>query len=150
VPGVERYDESALRSKESIDGLRSGAARLEKLTVPFALNESRLVAEHRAVLHKSATVAKHAFADANAARLGACLEVIGHADPPGEVDWNQALSDARAMNVASNLVAKGLDAKDVRARGAGVWDAAPPRGRSATFHLVVREDSSGSGCGASQ
>lgn len=150
VPGVERYDESALRSRESIDGLRARAARLEKLTVPFALNQSRLLAQHRAVLHESATVAKRAFAIANAGRLGACLEVIGHADPPGEVEWNQALSEARAMNVASNLVARGMDVKDVRARGAGVWDAAPPRGRSATFHLVVREDAARPGCGATR
>ena len=48
------------------------------------------------------------------------LEIVGHADPRGEDDYNDALSERRARAVADALIATGAIARDkthVRGRG---------------------------------
>jgi outer membrane protein OmpA-like peptidoglycan-associated protein len=146
LPGAESYDGSALRSQESMDGLRDTAAELEALTISFTANQSHLSPARRALVGRVAANMFEAMRFASEAHVGACLEVTGHADPPGERGSNQALSDARAARVAEELVARGVPPQSLAARGAGVWDVGPPRGRSVTFHLAGREASGGAGC----
>lgn len=47
------------------------------------------------------------------------IQVIGHADPPGNPSLNQALSEKRAETVAQLLKDKGVKAKRIEARGVG-------------------------------
>jgi len=59
------------------------------------------------------------------------VRVLGFAAPPGSVGFNQALSDARAWNVADDLKAAGVAADRIRveARGAVPFAAIPTESR---------------------
>jgi outer membrane protein OmpA-like peptidoglycan-associated protein len=48
--------------------------------------------------------------------------VIGHTDSVGTEAYNQKLSERRAMAVADFMVDQGVDARTIRARGAGESD----------------------------
>ena len=47
------------------------------------------------------------------------LEIQGHTDSVGTVEYNQALSDRRAVSVYNELVKRGIDSKRLRWRGFG-------------------------------
>lgn len=47
------------------------------------------------------------------------IDVTGHTDPLGSYEYNQGLSDRRAMTVSSELTANGVPADRVTSRGAG-------------------------------
>ena len=49
----------------------------------------------------------------------ALVEIQGHTDARGNDDWNLAISEKRAQAVYKYLVAKGVDAKRLRAKGYG-------------------------------
>ena len=75
-----------------------------------------------------AVIAKAAAA---AQRQNAPVRVLGFATPPGSAGFNQALSDARARNVADSLRAAGLPAAQIRVepRGATPYEAMPTESR---------------------
>ena len=70
-------------------------------------------------------------AAAAAQRQDAPIRVLGFAAPPGSAGFNQALSDARARNVADGLRAKGVRAERIRVepRGAVDFEAIPTESR---------------------
>ena len=72
-----------------------------------------------------------ARAAAAAQRQEAPVRVLGFAAPPGSAGFNQALSDARARNVADGLRAKGVRAERIRVepRGAVAFEAVPTESR---------------------
>jgi len=146
LPGVERYDDDALQSTESIEGLRAAAAALEAAHVPFARNQARLLPQQAATVRGVATTTSDAMRLAREAHVGACLEIIGHADPRGDSARNRSLSAERAARVEEELVSYGVDPHGLRARGAGAWDTGGTRARSVTFHLAVQQGSSGASC----
>lgn len=79
--------------------------------VLFDFNKSTLKAESDGVLARAA--------DALKARPSLAVEVQGHTDNVGGDDYNLKLSDARARSVMQWLVARGVPATQIAARGYG-------------------------------
>jgi len=50
------------------------------------------------------------------------IVVVGHADPIGTPEYNQALSERRARAVKNYLVSKGVPADRIRSEGRGEYD----------------------------
>lgn len=50
------------------------------------------------------------------------IDVVGHTDRLGDTAYNQRLSERRAQSAASHLIARGVPAQSVRARGQGEAD----------------------------
>jgi OOP family OmpA-OmpF porin len=144
VPGVDRVDDSALRSAESLDGLRAAALGLDASTVTFATGSSR-IADQEAALRRAADRARAAIDAAAAARVGACLVVTGHTDASGTAERNGSLSVERASTVGARLAAVDIDRGDVRP--VGTPPLSDPLARSVTFHLDVDETRFAPGCG---
>ena len=140
LPGVERYDDSDLRSAEAVEGLGTAAAALERVEILFPLASSDPGAA-AGVLQARQGARQLAAAGAEA-REKVCVSVVGHADPSGPEELNLALSEARARNVAGDLAAHGVDRDLFRSIGADVSKdpASYRRARSVTFHVDV-------GCG---
>jgi len=75
------------------------------------------------------------------------VEVQGHTDDQGALEYNQKLSEARAQAVVHYLVASGVDGQRLVARGygetvslqPGTSDAARAANRRVEFHIVKRE-----------
>ena len=68
--------------------------------------------------------ASYATLDAVAAALDsdkriALVEIQSHTDTRGSADWNLEVSEARARAIYDYLVAKGVDARRLRAKGYG-------------------------------
>jgi OOP family OmpA-OmpF porin len=136
-PGIEHYDESALRASETLDALREAASSLQAVAIPFETGQSRIDSSYDPRLRRAATLMKRGVDLAVAAHLGACVEVLGHADPPGTAERNKALSSDRASAVATRLEGLGIHRRHLRHRGEGVWEEAGERARSVTFGLFT-------------
>jgi OOP family OmpA-OmpF porin len=142
IAGIERYDDGALRPREAVDALRSAAATLERVeiffrgasTVPDAAGSARAI-----------EAAQELVRAAPAARMRACVSVVGHTDPTGPEARHHDLSEARAKRVAADLIAHGIAPDLVSAAGAGIRRDAPDaiHARAVTFHVDV-------GCGEEQ
>jgi len=68
---------------------------------------------------------------------GSQAELTGYADELGSTDYNQKLSEQRANKVEQLLVASGIDASRLTARGAGE-DASVDKNSAAARQLVRR------------
>ena len=85
---------------------------------------------------------------------GLKLEVEGHTDATGSDEHNQTLSENRAGTVRDYLVAQGVQADAVTARGFGKTrpvapnDTAPGRQKNRRVEIVVSGDSIGTGVAA--
>ncbi|MBI1250247.1 MAG: OmpA family protein [Alphaproteobacteria bacterium] len=70
------------------------------------------------------------------------VDIIGHADSVGTDEYNQNLSERRAMNVASVLVANGVQRPRVAAYGYGetapIADNGTPDGRARNRRVEIR------------
>lgn len=137
IAGVDRYDDGDLRSQQAVDALTEAADALNRAQVVFPVGSSDpALARGFSTARRSAT---RVVAAAAAARLDACMSVVGHSDPSGGAAQNMTLSEARARNVAASLVAEGIARELVRFTGAGVWTNAPSAraARSVTFLVDV-------------
>jgi len=69
--------------------------------------------------------ALEAVASASQQIEGMTVELVGHADPRGEAQYNQVLSEARARSVGEVLVRAGTDESIVSSQGKGEREALP-------------------------
>lgn len=106
------------RGVEAINHLKEGytatdlTAALNLTTVNFETGSARLTRSSEAVIAKAAEAIQGAPA-------GTKVEVGGHTDGQGDAVGNQALSEQRAQAVAAALVAHGVPAERLVARGFG-------------------------------
>jgi len=64
--------------------------------------------------------------DAMLARPQLKLEIQGHTDNVGKIEYNQNLSEARAKAVMDAIIARGVDPKKLRSRGFGMSQPVSP------------------------
>jgi OOP family OmpA-OmpF porin len=112
IPGVDRLDETDLRSQEDLDQLARSAAALETLELSFATGSSQ--PGGHAELQRAVAGARQVIDAAALARRPVCLTVTGYADPTGSLDANHVLSEARAQRVARALADGGVPASSLR------------------------------------
>jgi outer membrane protein OmpA-like peptidoglycan-associated protein len=79
--------------------------------ITFAIDSSTIAAEFHSVLDSVAVVLKE-FDKTN-------LEVTGYTDSTGSFEYNQLLSERRAKSVSGYLVAQGINASRIAAKGMG-------------------------------
>ena len=93
--------------------------------VGHATSSERAVLESVGFAFNSAQLLPGSFAElaALAVRLSSDpelrLEIVGHTDNQGSENYNQDLSERRALGVKSYLVTQGIDAERISARGVG-------------------------------
>ena len=150
VAGADRYDDSSLRTRKPLDAVAAASSGLDVLAVSFDPGETQPSAQQLPELSRAAERVQSAIDAAVAAQVGACIEVLGHADRPGTAEQNELLSAARASAVAADLVSRGVDRAYLRPRGAGAWSEAGKRARSVTFRLDADESRSGAVCGGAR
>jgi OOP family OmpA-OmpF porin len=137
IEGVQRFDDSGLRSREDLDALQNAIDSLESKELRFALESSRPSAPGE--LARAATLAHDVVVDAARARLPVCFTVTGYADPTGRLEANRTLSQARADHVIAGLVDRGLSAALFQPVAGGIRSGAPMPvvARSVTFRVAV-------------
>jgi OOP family OmpA-OmpF porin len=148
LTGVDRYDDSSLRTRRPLDALAAASAALDAVAVSFGPAETQPIADQLPDLSGVAERVKNAIEAAAAAHVGACIDVVGHADRTGPAEQNELLSAARASAVAADLVSRGVDRAYLRPRGIGAWTEAGKRARAVTFHIETDAARSGALCGA--
>lgn len=144
LPGIERFDEQALRAAEAIaearvEAARAAASALERTVLTFIRGSAELAAGADLGAARARLRALM-----SAAGVPLCVTVVGHADPTGTARANQRLSEARARRVAEILAAGDARGRAVlRAVGAGILRGARTleQARSVTFQVDV-----GAGC----
>lgn len=143
--GVERYDESELRQAEP--SLRTVSAALEAVDIRFTLGAARPGPEQSAAIARVASLSQTAIQLATEAHLAVCIAVTGHADRVGTEPRNRALSNARAAQVADELVRRGVGRAYLRPRGAGTSATESlERARNVTFRVETRTGPPGACC----
>jgi OOP family OmpA-OmpF porin len=147
LTGVDRYDDTTLRTRKPTDAVAAASSALDGLAVTFGRGETQPTTEQLPPLSRAAQRVEEAIDAALAAHLGACVDVLGHADMAGTAEQNDLLSAARASAVAADLVSRGVDRAYLRPRGVGAWTELGKRARSVTFHLEVDEAHRGAVCG---
>jgi OmpA-OmpF porin, OOP family len=89
------------------------------VAVPFELSIDTLFGFNEAVLSPEGNSLLDRIAD----RIGRAeyrnVDIVGHADRIGTVEYNQRLSERRAQAVRDYLVERGIDARRLSAEGAG-------------------------------
>jgi OOP family OmpA-OmpF porin len=145
LPGIERYDDHALRSSEALQALERAASSLDAIVIPFDMGRARIGPAGEARVRRAADLANEALQRAAQARVGACIELTGHADSRGNDQLNRSLSEARASAVARRFAELGVDAARIRVRGGGAWDEVGARARSVLVRLDTGDEP---GCGA--
>jgi outer membrane protein OmpA-like peptidoglycan-associated protein len=112
LPGVDnvewRVTESEPRSK-----LAELTSRLQSLLVLFP-NDSAQIAPRSAALDDVARTIREALSLAQRLTVQLAIDVVGHADPHGTVERNQALRRLRVEKVISELGARGVPATVLR------------------------------------
>lgn len=98
--GALRRLPPAQEFSHSVEPLRS-LEEEQGYFVRFAFNSEALNGEYRAHLDRLASVLKSPVLSRN------CLKLVGHTDAVGGANFNLTLSEARASEVATYLVAKG-------------------------------------------
>lgn len=96
-------DEDAAPSNEESEFREMQPERYVTAPIHFAFNDFRLSAEAKAVLRRKAEWLKQ--------HPGAVLEIQGHCDERGTVDFNTALGTQRAARAKGYLVELGIDGK---------------------------------------
>lgn len=102
---------------------RTALSRQPVRVVFFTEDSAALDASGLAVVADAAALAK--------ANPDAPIQVLGFAEPAGSRAFNQALSDARARNVADTLVAQGIPTGRIRIspRGPVLFEMIPTESR---------------------
>jgi OOP family OmpA-OmpF porin len=118
LAGLDGYDDRELRAAETVVALDEAQDRLERRTLPFALDSSVLDSPREVA--QAAEAAREVVEAARVADVELCINVVGHADVSGPYVTDLRLSEARARKSAHALVAKGLAPAHLLPVGAGV------------------------------
>lgn len=113
--GGTNADTSGLQIDTSPEAL----ARLEERLRSEVAQEPILFASGQATIDAASAPILERLALAINATPGIDVEVVGHTDGEGAVELNQEISEQRAQAVVDRLIALGVDAERLRARGAG-------------------------------
>lgn len=74
----------------------------------------------------------------------AVIQIEGHTDNTGKADYNQQLSEKRAISVRDALVKRGIDASRMSIRGCGqtmpIADNSTPEGRTKNRRIAIKLD----------
>jgi OOP family OmpA-OmpF porin len=116
IPGVVALDDHNLNNPNAM--LRRKAA-VEAEIILFETNSWELNADQAPRLRQLVEPMRGLIGDAEAARKEIQIELVGHTDTTGAEATNALLSEARARKVMQELVDAGIDARYLRARGAG-------------------------------
>ncbi len=100
-----------------IDDRILGACHLERKQAYFDFDSAKVGAD------AAATLAQIAVCFATGPLAGRSLQLVGHADPRGETEYNFALGQSRADAVAGFLAQKGLEKARVASTSRGELDA---------------------------
>lgn len=98
--------------------MAAAPAPAREFTVYFDFNKSTLTSSGRDVI-------KHAAAAAQQGSISH-ISVTGHTDTVGSADFNQRLSERRADTVRRALIAAGVPANEITAKGVGKTELAVP------------------------
>jgi OmpA-OmpF porin, OOP family len=93
-------------------------APAREFTVYFDFNKATLTSSGRDVIKQAAAAAQHGSI--------AHISVTGHTDTVGSASFNQRLSERRANAVRQTLIAGGVPANEITARGVGKTELAVP------------------------
>jgi len=102
-----------------IDTSPEALARLEDRLRTAVAQQPILFASGQATIDAESAPILEQLALAINAAPGVDVEVVGHTDGEGGVEINQDISERRAQAVVDRLIALGVDAERLRARGAG-------------------------------
>jgi outer membrane protein OmpA-like peptidoglycan-associated protein len=91
---------------------------MREFTAYFDFNSSTLKPEARSVVRQAAAAAKQGQVSH--------ITVTGHTDTVGSAEFNQALSERRADTVRKELIADGVSADEITAKGVGKTELAVP------------------------
>jgi OmpA-OmpF porin, OOP family len=96
----------------------AAAPPMREFTAYFDFNSSKLKPEARSVVQQAAAAAKQGQVTH--------IDVTGHTDTVGSAQFNQALSERRADAVRKELIADGVSADQITAKGVGKTELAVP------------------------
>lgn len=112
--GVTDGDDVCPDTYEGVTVNTAGCAEPQPLVIPrltFDLDTARLTAEAREVLGEVAAMLE--------GQQDLTLEIIGHTDSQGADEYNQRLSERRAVSVRDYLVSMGIEASRMDTAGRG-------------------------------
>ncbi len=142
IAGLGGVDESAL---DDADSFAHHKRVMESAIIRFALGRSDITTDQLGKVRGLVEPCRKTAAEAEANSSGIVIEVVGHTDSRGAEATNSQLSLRRAQRVTYELVRMGINARLLRARGAGVSEPVRPEvseedrqfNRSVTFRVVV-------------
>ena len=105
-------------------------AALESAIILFESDSWELTADQKRRLAQLLVPLRSLIQAAKASRMETQIDLVGHSDSTGSEMTNAPLSEARARKVMQELVDAGIDARYLRARGAGT--AEPVRQEEST------------------
>jgi OOP family OmpA-OmpF porin len=122
IEGIRAWDASAVTPDDAA-GFEQARRALSAVTVYFPIGSAALPVTERTILETLDPLLARFRDAAEVLHLDYGVEVIGRADAPGTTALNLLLSQNRANAVRAFLVAHGLPAERVLARGIGASDA---------------------------
>lgn len=116
LPGITRLDESGLLTAEAREQLKL-KEEIEFASLYFITGTAQLAPGQAATLQKLTQQVKRLFALAAVTGKQPKLEITGHTDTEGNVDFNQRLSQQRADRVLNALASSGVERAQLRSVG---------------------------------
>jgi OOP family OmpA-OmpF porin len=116
IPGVLALDD---RNLNNPDVLLRRKATLESGMILFDSGSWELNADQRPKLAQLLQPLRSLIQSAEASRIELQIDLVGHSDSTGPEMINAPLSEARARKVMQELIQANIDARYLRARGAG-------------------------------
>ena len=146
IPGVEAYRDNDLSDATLVE-LKALTSKVDQLNVLFTSADSEIKPEQQAQLLALAKDIRKLQALAPSAGRTVRIKIIGHSDKSGSKEKNKELSQARALQIKSFLLAKGISPRILSILGAGTsqprvaerTERAKEMNRRVSFQVVLGE-----------